>query len=123
MGKLYLNSGKCRLAKCGIETSLFDMHGNVCHTGDIVLLWSRWEHDDPENGFQNSHGLTAIVEDRYTTYSNGEIKIDKEGEPFVMGIKTIDLNNQNIWAVEIVKKYSDCINGEHWKNYGFNYTE
>lgn len=114
-----LYSGKCKTATCGIKTKFLDIHGKECHTGDIVLLWSRFHEAD--EGFTSNHGLTAIVQDGYTTYSNGEIKIEGDQNPFVMGIHSTPLNEQRKWGVEIVKKYHDAIDGEHWQNYGFNY--
>lgn len=116
-----LFSGNCLLAIIGLPTKLKDIHGKTCHTGDIVLLWSRDEFSDPEFGFPHNHGLTSIVEDKYTTYSTGEIKHEKDGKPFVMGIKNAGIGADSIWAVEIVKKYSDIVPDEKWPNYGFNY--
>ena len=39
-----------------------------------------------------------------------------------MGIKDVDLSTED-WRVEIVKKYTDVIDGEHWKEFGFNYKD
>lgn len=113
---LFLYSGNCLVAKCGIETTLKDDQGNTLHTGDIVLLWL----NQGEEYAPVFYGLTAIVEDKYTTYSDGNIKIDKDGQPFVMGIKECKLGDE--WYVETVKKWSDAIPGEHWSRFGFRYA-
>lgn len=120
--KLYAYSGNCLLAECGIPVSFKDWNGADLHTGDIVLLWYRSPLNDPDAAWETCEGLTAIVEDKYTTYSDGSIKISDQGNPFVMGIRTVDMAETKEWAVQLVKKYYDVVNGEHWSRYGFKYS-
>jgi len=116
---MYCYSGNCVLAKCGIEVSFKDIDGKDLHTGDIVVLWYRNNEDED---WHSCYGLTAVVEDKYTSYSDGTIKIEKDGKPFVMGIRTIDLLEDKQWGAELVKKYSDVVDGERWPSYGFKYS-
>lgn len=112
-------SGDCLLAKCGMPVSFEDLDGKELHTGDIVVLWYRNNEDED---WHSCKGLTAVVEDKYTSYSDGTIKITNDGNPFVMGISTVDLSADKQWGVELVKKYSDVVDGEHWSNFGFKYS-
>lgn len=107
-------SGKCRLGKVGDETPFTDVRGNKLVVGDIVVIYA----ED-----YTAEGLTVVVSDEFTTYSDGTHKI-KEGpiKPFVMGIASIDLEKPNEWRVLKVKDAADVVDGEHWKAYGFNYS-
>lgn len=116
---MYVYSGNCLLAKCGVAVSFKDWNGEELHTGDIVLLWYR---NNESEDWHSCDGLTAVVEDKYTSYSDGTIKIEKDGKPFVMGILSVDLMHDKQWGAELVKKYSDVVDGEHWSNFGFKYS-
>lgn len=117
-------SGKSCLCDVGIEWNGYDRWGNKLqlHTGDIVLLWNVFHADTDfeEHIFQ---GMTAVVANQYISYTDGEVVVNKEPpQVFVMGIKGVDLSTED-WRVEIVKKYTDVIDGEHWKEFGFNYKD
>lgn len=113
---MYLYSGKCRECKCGQETGLKDVKGNMLYTGDIVVLCT------VDGGYFS--GFTAVVSGQYTTYQNGhstfEHKENEEYEYFIMGIKSADLA-ENEWYFEKVKSYQDAVDGEKWNAFGFNY--
>jgi hypothetical protein len=107
-------SGKCLIGRCGIATKMNDVDGNKLYVGDIVALMN-------DDGF---HGLTVVVEDGITSYSDGSYFIDKShGDEFVMGIKSVNLNEDSWWYVSKVKSHSDVVDGENWPNFGFNYSE
>lgn len=119
MGKkaLYIYSGKCCLGKCGEETPLKTVDGEVLCIGDIVSI----QHVSS----LSNHGLTAIVNDKWTTFNNNTHKL-KDGtvQAFVMGIKNDSIkldSNECEWYVNKVKSYKEVIDGEHWSEYGFNY--
>jgi len=97
------------------------MHGNDLFTGDIVQLWhGNYIGTDIEEWMPNS-GLTAIVSDQYTTYTDGKI-IETNSEPriFTMGICNCGVQN-NEWKVSLVKSHKDIIPKERFISYGFNY--
>lgn len=110
---MFVYSGDCRLGTVGDVTPFSDMFGNALFVGDIVITLT----DNHMTG-----QLTAVVSDEFTSYSNGTHKI-KEGpvEPFVMGIKSVDLATPGTWSVMKLKDHSDVISGEHWQAYGFNF--
>lgn len=117
-------SGKSCLCDVGIELNGYDRWGNKLqlHTGDIVLLWNvnYADTDFEEHVFQR---MTTVVANQYTSYTDGEVVVNKDLlQVFVMGIKGVDLSTED-WRVEIVKKYTDVVNGEHWKEFGFNYKD
>lgn len=112
--------------KCdvGIPYNFKDRYGAdiELHTGDIVLLWSA-DYEGTDYETQTFHGMTVIVSDQYTCYSDCEVVENIDAvQPFVMGIKDVDLSNDS-WRVELVKKYTDVVDGEHWRDYGFNYRD
>ena len=121
---LQVFSGKSCLCDVGIEWNGYDRWGSKLqlHTGDIVLLYNvRYAGTDfEEHIFQ---GMTAVVANQYTSYTDGEVVVNKDPlQVFVMGIKDVGLSTED-WRVEIVKKYTDVIDGEHWKEFGFNYKD
>ena len=119
--KMYVYSGKCRQGECGKNTSLKDVNGDSLFVGDIVITSTI-----DGNGICSNNELTVVVSDKYTTYSNG-IHKSKENDIiyFVMGIKNVDFmgKDKEEWIVKKVKSFSDVIDGEHWREYGFNYKQ
>ena len=109
----FLYSGNCRMGTVGQPTPFKDYLGDNLFVGDIVITFTKDYIPD---------GLTAVVSDEFTSYIGGIHKI-KDGpiEPFVMGIKNVDLDHQDIWMVKKIKDYKDVISGEHWPEYGFRY--
>lgn len=124
VGALRVFSGKCCLCDVGIPVGATSTWGEPVeiHTGDIVVLWhGRWVGTDVEEWTQ-SGGLTAVVSNDYQTYSDGVIELIHDGgKPFAMGIKDCGFDDSE-WRVEVVKKYSDVIPGEHWPQFGFSYA-
>jgi hypothetical protein len=123
---MYVYSGKVREGLCGDATPLVDVDGKPLFVGDIVI-----PSTIDEFGICYNTGLSVVVSDRYTSYSNGS-HVEKEGEIeyFVMGIKSVNFMNkpaqdqyQKEWMVKKVKSYEDVVDGEHWKDYGFNFSE
>lgn len=119
LAEVFVYSGKCRQGDVGEPTSLKDFTGADLFVGDIVIISTI-----DEFGICSNNGLTVVVSDKYTTYSNGEHRI-KEGEVehFVMGIKSVDFMGKDAekWIVKRVKSFKDVIVGEHWTDYGFSY--
>ena len=118
---MYIYSGTCRMGNCGEKTKLTDIAGKELYVGDIVLVLVM-----DEMRACDSYRLSAIVSDRWETY-NDKIYKEKEGdvEYFVMGIKSIDFMDKDSdkWLVKKVKDWSDCVDGEHWREFGFSYRE
>jgi hypothetical protein len=119
-------SGVCLEAVCGTPIGANDMHGEPLHTGDIVSIFTVDERIT-EYGPSVEHfpdGLTVVVSDEWTTYSNGTY-VRKDGAPefFIMGIKSVPLRDPGEWRVIKVKSYEDVLLGERWPAYGFNYGE
>jgi hypothetical protein len=109
MKELAIFSGDCFLGHCGEETDLKDADGKPLFVGDIVFNYA--ENYIPKN-------FTVVARDGFRTFTNGKIEQDINGKPFIMGIKNADLTE---WNVSKVKDHSDCIAGEHWREFGFNY--
>lgn len=116
---MYVYSGTYREGICGETTPLKDMTGKDLFVGDIVMV-----SVIDKMGICDNTGLTVVVSDRFTSYSNGT-HVVKEGDIcyFVMGIKTIDFMDKDSdkWIVKRVKSFKDVIGGEKWTDYGFNY--
>jgi len=108
---MYLYAGECRQCVCGIKTNMKDLRGKELFTGDIVLTFTKDYSAD---------GLTAVVSDQFTSYSDGTHVEHESHSPFVMGIKCVNLD-EGEWMIMKVKDWSDCIDGEHWKDFGFKY--
>ena len=119
---LKVKSGKCFLCDTGRETTAVSTWGDTVklHTGDIVIVWhGAYLDTDIENW--TPCGMSVVVCNQYTTYTDGRtIETEEEFEPYVMGIKDCGFTN-NEWRIQVIKKFSDCIEGEHWPNYGFSY--
>lgn len=107
--KLGIFSGKCLLGICGTPTELKDTWGKELFVGDIIAVVS-------EN--YRSDTMTVVAQHGYTTFTNGEIKIEKDLRPFPMG--WLNTNPDEVSFLRL-KKWSDCIDGEHWTEFGFNY--
>ena len=109
---MFVYSGKCRQCETGLKTNEKDMAGKELFTGDIVVIFTDDYHPD---------GLTVVIAHQWKSYSNGKHElIDENPEPFVMGIETVCWTDDE-WKVMKVKDHSDVIEGEHWKDFGFNY--
>lgn len=126
--KIY--SGKCLYCECGERTPFVDMSEERLYTGDIVIMFVEDEH-----GMTHPpDGLSAIVSNKYTTYTDGKIELNETGsQPFVMGIancvmektdgaETVFRSGENrVWRVMRVKSWRDVVSGENWTEWGFNY--
>ena len=113
----YILSGKCRVGDVGESTPLKDCEDKDLFVGDIVIT-----SVIDKFGICSNYGVTAIVSDKWTTFSDGT-NVEKEGEVeyFVMGNKNTDFKTSEEWIVKRVKSFEDIIVGENWKDYGFNY--
>ena len=117
---MYIYSGDCRLGKCGDKTNMVDIYGKKLFVGDIVVTYTTNKF-----GVCSLSGITAVVSDRYTTYSDGT-HVENNGviNTFIMGIQSVDfMRNEFGWSVQKVKDWSDIVDGEHWGDFGFNYRE
>lgn len=105
--KIY--SGECCMGECGKPTKLYDDFGYKpipnLFVGDIVVCVNRENVENHWNSIDYIiHGLCVVVEDVDT------------GEPFVMGLKSIDFSTENDkrkkWIIKKVKDWQDCVEGE-----------
>jgi hypothetical protein len=121
MNRLKVFSGEC--CKCDAGTPIAEkcQSGADLHTGDIVLLWhGEYLETEIECWYPNEY-LTVIVTDQYTSYSDGSIvKNTDDKQPYAMGIKSCGFNAPE-WRIQLVKKWSDVVEGEHWPAFGFSY--
>lgn len=115
---MYVYSGKCKEGDCGEETPLLDHTGKKLYVGDIVITSTI-----DSLGICRNCGLSVVVSTKYTSYSDGTHKINENVKYFVMGIKNVDFMNSEEWIVTKVKDHSNCVNGENWDDYGFNYKD
>jgi hypothetical protein len=120
--QLKVFSGKCCLCDIGIDVNAKDVRGDQLHTGDIVLVYHGQYVGTDDEYWYPCGGLTAVVSDQYQSFSDGTIKETGDNEPFVMGIKGCGFNDPE-WQIHLVKKYTDVVDGEHWRAYGFNYRQ
>ena len=102
-------SGECEIGICGGATSLHDSRGAMLEVGDIVVLFHAQEESQ-------SVSMSVIAEDRASLYGG-----DQDGKPFVMGLKSVDINHSEEWIVVRVKRWQDVVKGERWTSHGFNY--
>lgn len=116
-------SGDCCLCDVGILVDASSTFGDSVqiHTGDIVILWHGQYLGTNIENWTPSSGLTAVVSDQYQTFSDGSITVrDAEPQGYAMGIKSCGLADPE-WRIQVVKKFSDVVAGEHWPEYGFSY--
>lgn len=109
--KIY--SGQCEEGTCGTPTNLVDSWGNELFVGDIVSMSTN------ERVMWSFHGLSAVVEDRPNLVGRTDSPIPH----FIMGLYSIDWTNPEQWLIHKVKDWKDCVDGEHWKEYGFHYKK
>ena len=122
---MFVYSGEYRFCKVGIETTLIDDSNNVLRTGDIVMSYTVSE----DLGVVYFDGLTVVVSDDFINIF-GKIPEKKviKSNPFIMGIKNSKIDEpmkkypSEVWRVRRLKKYEDVIDGEHWKDFGFRYS-
>ncbi len=109
---MFIYSGKCRMGTVGEETKFTDVYGEKLFVGDIVIVL---------NNESPVVGLTAVVSDEFTSYSDGTHKVnEKPHDQFIMGIKSVQIDNDE-WKALKVKDHMDVVNGENWPQFGFNY--
>lgn len=117
MNVTYVMSGKCRLCTTGHPAGFRDLEGKPLFTGDIVAIFT-----DGGDGAKEAHSLTAVVRDQFASFSDGTfIARDEPGDCFVMGIKSVPMDDPGHWRVWKLKDHRDVIPGEHWTAYGFSY--
>lgn len=125
MDTLQVWSGQCCLCDIGVLVEgVVDMHGRDIHTGDIVLIW-HGEYVDTEHEQwlpTSDANLSVVVADQYQTYSDGTTLATGQWEPYTMGIRNAGVKSGQ-WDIQIVKKWSDVVEGEHWTAYGFRYAK
>ncbi len=116
-------SGNVRKGKCGDATKLVDYHDKELFVGDIVTIFSVREQDGHKYPL-SIEGLTAVVNDMFTSYVGGTHKVtNSEPHSFVMGIASVDFQAKDSdWIVVKVKDHSQMVDGEHWSEYGFSYS-
>lgn len=99
MSQLAIYSGKVRQCAIGVATPFRDMRDAPLSTGDIVVIYS-------DNGFVDPM-LTCVIGD--------------DDGFWVMGIKSVPLDEPGYWRVYKVKDHIDAVDGEHWKAFGFSF--
>lgn len=116
---MYVYSGGYRKGKCGVKSGLKDINGHELYVGDIVSTI----HISSDGRPGYDYGLSVVVSDHWTSYSDGTHVINIDANKFfVMGIANVDfMAHDTEWHVKRVKFWRDCIDGEHWEDFGFNY--
>ena len=104
-------SGECEHGKCGLATTMKDSHDKNLFVGDIVACASV-----DSFGICCFYGLAAIVDDRPNLVGRTEYQ-----KPFIMGLASVDTEKDKEWYIKKLKDWEDCVVGEKWKDYGFNY--
>lgn len=123
-----IKSGEVVIGRCGVAAGE-DTFGRELFVGDIVQIW----HIEDNNADWSSVSMTVIAE--CDSMTNLGVK------PFAFGIANvtplaawdIDCDHElfdgdedaslNGWVVSKVKDHSECVAGERWKSFGFNYAE
>ena len=123
-----IKSGEVVIGRCGVEAGE-DTFGRELFVGDIVQIY----HVENSNADWSSVSMTVIAE--CDSMNNLGVK------PFAFGIMNtkpleaweIDCDHPDFtgdedaplsgWVVSKVKDHSECVIGEHWKSFGFNYAE
>jgi hypothetical protein len=117
-------SGDCLAGVCGEAVGFNDMAGEPLHVGDIVQTFTVIDRKDGDCEWLDMMGdkLTVVVSDEWESFSDGSLvrKPDHDGF-YVMGIKSIPMDEPGNWRVRLVKSHKDVIEGERWPAYGFNY--
>lgn len=115
----FILSGTVRKGNVGEPTTLKDMNDTKLFVGDIVAIMPV-----DEFGVKYFAGLTVVVSDRWTSYSDGtHIAKTECVKHYIMGLIDVDVMSETSgWYVKLVKSHKDVIAGEHWSDYGFNYT-
>ena len=114
--KLFIYSGECKLGTVGEPTDLIDLSNTPLFVGDIVIV-----SVINASGICYNNGLSVVI----SAEENNKLISEEDHSQghFVMGIASIDFMGKDAseWAVKKVKNHADVIDGEHWKDYGFNY--
>jgi hypothetical protein len=111
---MFVYSGECRKCETGLATNKKDIVDKELFTGDIVITFTK---DYVPNG------LTVVVCDQWRSFQNGNHELlSGSAEYYVMGIKGVEWEDDE-WVVRKVKDHTEVIDGEHWKDFGFNYME
>jgi hypothetical protein len=121
-GSLKVFSGNSCFCDVGMNTGYLTSYGQEAelHTGDIVLIWhGEWLGTDLED-WRPIDGLTVVVANQYQSFTDDSITVLPDSEPFVMGIRDCGFADP-AWKIQLLKSHKDVIEGEHWKDYGFNY--
>ena len=128
MERLGIFSGDCFRGFVGEETELKTFDGKHVKNGDIVYASFIENDGSPHSGY-----LSAIMDGRFTTYSNDTITDDGTSAFFCMGIASCVSPETGLavvedgevlksgWVIELVKSSEDVVDGEHWKEFGINY--
>ncbi|HEY9462832.1 MAG TPA: hypothetical protein VIR54_07065 [Vicinamibacterales bacterium] len=119
---LVVFSGKCRKCDVGQPVGFTDMRGEALYTGDIVVTFTVRERDEAWLDYFPD-GLTVVVNDQYRHHPEGAPLPDSTpySDGYVMGIRSVPMDEPGQWRVLRVKPYADVIEGEHWPAYGFSY--
>lgn len=122
MSELKIYSGQCLMGDVGQPTNEVDMYGDPLFVGDIVQLWHGSYIGTDLEEWMPSDGLTAIVSNKYTSYTNGKHEVTNENAtPFTMGISNVGVKGVD-WDVKLVKSHKDIIDGERIKSFGFRWS-
>ena len=131
---MYIYSGKVRACETGLPTPFIDAHEKPIFTGDIVAVYhegyeGRWEIGD-------DHFVVALAFNCTCYHGQEPIENEEKETPFIMGYKgctprkepenteTVLISDISslIWHLIKVKSFEDVVDGEHWKEFGFNYS-
>lgn len=127
--RLGIFSGNCLLGICGEPAGFKDMDGKPLHVGDIVQTFTVARREDDDGEWMDFMGdnLTAVVSDEWESTRHGDTMVYQRksggGRYYVMGIRSIPMDQPGQWRVRLVKSHRDVIDGEHWPDYGLRYGQ
>jgi hypothetical protein len=123
-----IKSGEVVIGRCCIPAGT-DSFGKELFVGDIVHFW----HVENDNACWSSPSLSVIAE----CDSSNNLGV----QPFAFGISSVtplmpwdlDCDHEgfigdddkplNGWVIQKAKHHEDCLIGERWDSFGFNYAE
>jgi len=120
--QMYVYCGECRQGTVGMQTDLVDVNGDPLYVGDMIVPCSIVNGD-----LASTLILTAVVSDEFHTFvtTGGKEHRRKKGKIkfYIMGLEHASFNekDKNGWRILRFKKHHEVVDGEKWRQFGFNY--